>query len=640
MTFFTRCFWGALASLVFVKCLLLGHQLFSSEGSWDGLRLLYLVPLVFGADVLGALLATLVAGLVAAPLLLLRRPLGARVLAAMTLGLLGAVGAMSTMGIMFAGGPLNRQGIESAMYGAMGSGLEGFGALAGSVGDYVNVVTLLGVAVAALLPVAFLFPLPGFLSLRGSTPTKSALSLGVLAGAVLATFLLLPPMQDGRLNRLPLSTQAEGSPLTDLLWSYTRPLLREVTTKPVGDPFRLDLTARYDHGPAAAPLASAQPKRTNVLLVMLESAGDSYLRTPDNPMPFLTSLETRPGAVRLANHYSTWALTTAAMFSVFCSELPYPSYKPLTVVNPNLPAFCLSEAFRRAGYATAYINSQDLLWDRLHLFFRSHPFDRLLDAASMPGRETAFFGKWGIDDAVSVDALLDLPELHAEKPFFVMFSMVSGHHPYFAYAGQDGTPAASRREEYFRSLSYADAQLKRLLEGLEQRGVLDDTLVLIVSDHGEGTGRNVGRNIYQAAVHVPALLLGPQLPRQASTVTLTTNHLDLAPTLLALLGLPIPCNLKGRNLLEDGTPRVAFFGSRPPKEQFGLVDGPWKYILENDRIGFLFNLEKDPEELLDLSPQHPELAEAFHQRILQWRTHTENLIEDYSNILHHSHCTP
>jgi arylsulfatase A-like enzyme len=218
--------------------------------------------------------------------------------------------------------------------------------------------------------------------------------------------------------------------------------------------------------------------------------------------------------------------------------------------------------------------------------------------------------------------------------------MVSGHHPFFAYKEQEATPAKTRRDEYFRALTYADGQLQRLLDGLEARGVLQNTLVVIVSDHGEGVGRNVGRNIYQSAVHVPALLLGPQLPRTPLRVNVATNHLDLAPTLLALVGLPVTCNLKGRNLLQDGNPRVSFFGSRPPKEQFGLVDGPWKYILENDRVSFLFNIQDDPEELVDVSLDHPELTDAFRNRVLQWRTHAEHLIENYAPILKTAHCTP
>jgi lipoteichoic acid synthase len=357
-------------------------------------------------------------------------------------------------------------------------------------------------------------------------------------------------------------------------------------------------------------------------------------------MPFLTGLGRRPGAARFANHYSTWSLTSKAFFSFFCSELPYPTYRAESLVNPLIPCVSLPEVLHAAGYRTAFVTGQDLAYDRQRRFFSHRDFDVLWDRRTMPGVEDAWIGAWCVDDRFVVDRVIDLARAQRDQPFFVYYGMSAGHHPFNCCKEHEDHPIADRVQRYYRALGFVDDRLRDLLGALAADGRLDDTLVVIFSDHGDGHGRYVGRNAWQPVIKVPSVVLGPQLGAGNRQVELNTSHIDLAPTILDLLGLPIPCTMKGRDLVADGTHRVALFGGRPPKWQLGLTDGDWKFIWEDQSLEMLFDLSHDPGELRNLAERHPDKVERYRHKLEQWSAFSANLIENYGEILARSGCDP
>ena len=96
--------------------------------------------------------------------------------------------------------------------------------------------------------------------------------------------------------------------------------------------------------------------------------------------------------------------------------------------------------------------------------------------------------------------------------------------------------------------------------------------------------------------------------------------------------------MQGRDLTTYGTPRLALFGGRPPKFQLGLVDGRWKFILEDYSEEMLYDLSVDPNEQQNLASRFPDVAASYHERIEQYQAFSENLIENYADILARSSC--
>jgi arylsulfatase A-like enzyme len=365
-------------------------------------------------------------------------------------------------------------------------------------------------------------------------------------------------------------------------------------------------------------------------------------------MPFLDELGHAPRGVRFENHYTHWAQTMKAAFSIWCSELPHPEYPPITYVNPAIPCISLSEALKQEGYDTALLSSADFAFDRQIRFLKHRRIDFMADRNDMPGREHAWENAWGLDERVTERAVLEWIEGqrrgHPERPFFVTYNMAAGHHPY-EYPGspsglwldRDAEDAAERA-----TLRFVDDRLRELVDGLSRQRLLDSTLIAIVSDHGPGSGRaGMGRirdaSIYEGSVHVPLVVSGPQVAGiggDGGAVTIPTGHIDLAPTLLGLLGIEPPATMKGRDLTHDSDPRVVILATRPPLSQVGVRAGPWKLVhWAETGADELFDLAHDPDERVDLSSSHFSLAATLEAIGERWQIHSRYLIENYAAVL-------
>jgi arylsulfatase A-like enzyme len=178
-------------------------------------------------------------------------------------------------------------------------------------------------------------------------------------------------------------------------------------------------------------------------------------------------------------------------------------------------------------------------------------------------------------------------------------------------------------DRYHNALHSADEALGQLLDGLRQRGLDRNTLVVILGDHGEAFGEhpgNIGHTlaVYEENVRVPLLFSAPGLSTSPVRVGRVASLVDVAPTVLDLLGIPAPSGWQGQSLL-DRAPRVALFCTDYSLGLLGLRDGRWKLIheLESGR-STLYDLQDDPGEANDVSGSHPERAEAYREHLRRW----------------------
>ena len=198
------------------------------------------------------------------------------------------------------------------------------------------------------------------------------------------------------------------------------------------------------------------------------------------------------------------------------------------------------------------------------------------------------------------------------------------------FPGATGTnPKAMRnhRRRYDQSIAHVDSEFGRLISSLKQAGILDNTVVIFTSDHGEMFERNVlghgTPSLYEPIMHIPLLL---SLPGQQSRldVNAPTNNVDMLPTILSLVGVEHPADDEGIVLPLSDPTSLSFDRSiytveaksspkRGPlnKATFALLHWPFKLIqyqgYGNILDGYeLYNLFDDPEEMADqYSPDDP-----------------------------------
>ncbi len=643
----TRNFYSAFAVLFGLKLTLAGNNIFGTEGFESGYKIFSKLPLLIGNDIFGAAMLAALISIACIPWL--KRGDGGRgvLITSMVLQIPHALlAAVSFFATIYVGGPLNKEVIELADGGAASVAGEA-PAIWSSVSHYLGagqISCILGAVLIAAGVYRFFPRLAKGLGARIKLLINAALVVEFALGV-----LLLPWLINGHLWGIRIHTFGlERSAGIEMGWSYVKPAFSWMRGKSaeIEDEFVFDLSSIVGgKSDRLEPLlAGATRKKTNVIVISLESVASTYIREDPSRMPFLAGTADRDGAIHMGNHYTVWPQTMKAFFSLFCSELPYPTYRSIALVNPTIRCESISEVLHRDGYYTALITSADLAYDRKKRFFQHRDFDMFMDMRDMPGREDVWGNSWGLDERLAVKRILELASKKRDERFFVFYEMFTAHHPYYACVEHEDNPL-DEFPSYVRALRYIDDRIRDIVEGIDKLGLSQETLVAIVSDHGEGFGqhpgsRGHGAKVYQENVHVPFAMIGPQLAGVRGEATFPTSHIDVAPTILGLLGLDIPCTMKGRDLSSSRKPVAVLFGGRPPGAQKGLVDGKWKYIVEDNGMELLFDLWADPGEKKSLIVENKELAGKFGKMLDDWSVFSENLIENYSEIRKRSSCAP
>lgn len=191
------------------------------------------------------------------------------------------------------------------------------------------------------------------------------------------------------------------------------------------------------------------------------------------------------------------------------------------------------------------------------------------------------------------------------------------------------------RQGYYGNVSFVDEQIGRILETLEQRKLLDETLIVFLSDHGDMTGdQHLWRKAYayEPSARIATLLRWPSglvSAKRGQVLSQPIEIRDILPTLLDAAGGPEPgMNLDGRSLLElirGGSNWREYIDLEhdvcysPENHWNALTDGRQKYIFHaQDGEEQLFDLVNDPYELQDLAPErsHAEALLLWRQRLI------------------------
>ena len=192
------------------------------------------------------------------------------------------------------------------------------------------------------------------------------------------------------------------------------------------------------------------------------------------------------------------------------------------------------------------------------------------------------------------------------------------------------------RRYYDEFVIYIDAEFARLYDQLDQAGILDNTILILTSDHGEmferGIYQHLTNTLYEPQIHVPLLVFNPG-QRQREDVFTTTNAVDLVPSLLELAGLPIPEWCEGVAMpgftvhpLQKGRSTFVVEAKENPKlgalnkATLVMYQGAHKLIHYLGYPGYedkyeLYNLKDDPEELNDIFQQESSLAKKMQSEL-------------------------
>lgn len=436
-----------------------------------------------------------------------------------------------------------------------------------------------------------------------------------------------------------------------------------------------------DTGPAVAPPFAGEPSTVtpgiqrpgSVVLIMVDALRADQLGaygSDRNLTPNLDRLAERSAVFEQATATSSW--TRSSIASMFTGRYPV-SHTVLDrddVMPPGM--MTLAEALETHGDPWSFgiftnpNSSADI------------GFDQGFDHYSRPmnAERRRYEGDpFGLYPAEAVtDTALDLwddERRGADQPAFAFVHYMDPHDPYMPNPGvlegpePDGRfsgsrkdidelvdlPASERTPEdearqwylYRGEVGYADREIGRLIEGFRERGVYDDMLLVVTSDHGESFfehgKRGHGQTMYQSLLHVPLMIKLPGMqPGDGMRVDRPVSLADLAPTVLDVAGIERPRDMEGRSLLP-----LVLDGDRDPALDYvyselylieryiitSIRHGDYKLIANYHRDGEgeyqtteleLYNLAEDPDEQDDLAGDdaHREKLNRLVAALMQW----------------------
>lgn len=434
-------------------------------------------------------------------------------------------------------------------------------------------------------------------------------------------------------------------------------------------------------GAGGCDRGAGRAQKPNVLFISVDTLRADHLGSYGyrlDTSPTIDSLAA--SGVRFADATVQWPKTWPSMASMLTGKYPATTGVRFAPLRP-LPDdhATLAEALRGAGFTTGAVVAnpnvgRDLRFDQ--------GFDRFIESwaeelkrrtgvdklENAPGAVKSYTNATIVTDA----ALRLIDERDGEKPFFLWLHYIDPHGPYapptdyrrlfFGAYPRKPVPLADLpryqvqidRErgapsddlgfyigQYDREIRYFDDQLARLLKRLDELEMRDDTLIVLTADHGEhldehGYYLEHGKSPYQPTAHVPLIFRLPGRVPEGRVVTQPVGLIDLVPTVLELVGVPIPADVQGVSLVplwsgETGTPYVFMeSGTRQPS-QLSIRKGSWKLSklrAKEDRERFgrneieLYDLASDPGEREDVRAEHPEIARELEAALAHWQKTT------------------
>ncbi len=400
--------------------------------------------------------------------------------------------------------------------------------------------------------------------------------------------------------------------------------------------------------------------RMNVLFLFpdqMRAQAMGCMGNPDVKTPNLDRLAAE--GVLFRNHFANSPVCCPARAIILTGKYAHTNGMIANDLRLRESETSIAELFAEAGYRTGFVGKWHLdggprqpgwippgarrqgfeFWaanEVSHAHFDTHYFRDDPEPIPIKTFEASVWTDIGIDFLRQTE--------QDERPFFLTVQMGPPHDPYIApdeYMAMydpdaialrpnfDGdtsdrelvpspyveTPGRKEIAAYYAMVTAVDDQVGRILGELDELGLRDNTIVIVSSDHGDmlgSHGTRLKRKPWEESIRVPGIVRHPDGPAGRETAALF-SHVDIAPTLLSLCGLPVPPEMQGASLAPvvlgqaESGPSAAYFQIFGPFFAGGVERG-WRglrtdrfmYARTKDAPWVLYDLEADPYELKNL----------------------------------------
>ena len=347
----------------------------------------------------------------------------------------------------------------------------------------------------------------------------------------------------------------------------------------------------------------------NLAIVLEESLGAGFVeRLGGVPItPNLSSLAEQ--GIWFEQLYATGTRSVRGIEAVVAGFPPTPALSVVKLNKSQRDFATLASVLRRAGYRNEFVYGGESHFDNMRGFFLGNGFHDIVDRDDFVAPR--FVGSWGVSDEDLFDKAHErLRALHGTgQPFFALIFSSSNHTP-FEFPDGRIELHEQPKQTLRNAVKYADHALGEFLKLARASKYWADTLIMVVADHDT---RVYGDELVPVnKFHIPGVILGADT--QPRRIDSTVSQIDLAPTLLSLMGVDSEHPLPGRDL----TRTLAEFGNQPPlpaprammqfDQNFAWLQGNQVTVLLPGGAARYFTYDRHARSLEPALTQDPEMA--------------------------------
>ena len=413
----------------------------------------------------------------------------------------------------------------------------------------------------------------------------------------------------------------------------------------------------------------------HVIFISLDTTRPDHLGCYGNPWIQTPNLDQSADESLLFTNYMTVVPTTLPSHtSLFTGTFPHKHGTPQNGFVVNGDNLMLTEQLKSNGFHTAGIIGSFALDSRFHFSqgfdYYDETYEKMVgterrtqserSAQSVTDATIHYLNKTGVPSQLFLFVHYFDPHKPFEPPppYNTLYrlddadktgsSILAHYDCAHTLSNKNWETAKEAALNYAGEISYMDHHVGRLLKYLKQKGILDNALLVITSDHGENFWEHMpyfhhGTATYQTTMHGICLIRLPKGIRGGTTINQLTSTIDITPTVLQYLSLPVPDGIDGRGLdlttIKQGGNKNTLYGqatlTRPwkvPEATTGwphtnksrcIREGDFKYIQTPFKgTEELYDLSNDPFEQHNLlkspTPEITKLAKALKAKLELW----------------------
>jgi len=369
----------------------------------------------------------------------------------------------------------------------------------------------------------------------------------------------------------------------------------------------------------------------NIIIVVLEGIQYRHTSTAEAAhniggilTPYLASIA--DAGAECVNARATLTHTTKALFSLLTGRYPSVTQDLAETVPVKKPYASLATILEQElNFRTAFFQSAKGNFEARPSLVHNLGFDKFWARENL-NDPNAHLGYLATDEFAMLPSIIEWIE-QKEQPFLLTVLCSVTHDPYVVPDWFDA-PSKDQFERYKQSIFYTDKFIAALDTSLTKLALRDKTIFCVVGDHGEAFGEHglLGheRIAFEETLRVPFCIRAPGSITPGNKINKPVSSIDLAPTILALLGFGTEkTGFDGLNVLGTVPPdRSVFFSGWLRQSPCGFIRKSQKYIIDPaGKTVSLYDLSKDPMELSPVQLFQQE-AKKITKKVVNWRNST------------------